>query len=64
MSNIVIKEVVSKKDLNTFIKFPDQLYKGNKFRVPQLHTFEKSTLMKEIIFLRIILLMALELEVI
>jgi GNAT superfamily N-acetyltransferase len=47
MSKIEIKEVVSKKDLNTFIKFPDQLYKGNPYRVPQLHTFEKSTLMKE-----------------
>ncbi len=47
MSKIEIKEVVSKKDLNTFIKFPDQLYKGNQYRVPQLHTFEKSTLMKE-----------------
>ncbi len=44
MSNIEIKEVKTKRDLNKFIAFPDKLYKGNKYRVPQLHTFEKSTL--------------------
>ena len=44
MSKIEIKEVKSKSDLNKFIAFPNKLYKGNKYRVPQLHTFEKSTL--------------------
>ena len=47
MSKIEIIEVSSKSELNKFIAFPDKLYKGNKYRVPQLHSFEKSTLMKE-----------------
>jgi len=47
MSVIEIRVVLTNKDLNTFIKFPDQLYKGNPYRVPQLHTFEKSTLKKD-----------------
>jgi len=47
MKNIELKEVKSKADLNRFISFPDQLYKGNKYRVPQLHSFEKSSLMRE-----------------
>jgi len=44
MDNVVIKEVKSRKDLNRFIAFPDKLYEGNPYRVPQLHAFEKSTL--------------------
>jgi GNAT superfamily N-acetyltransferase len=44
MSTIEIKEVLSKKDLKNFIEFPDKLYKGNPYRVPQLHTFEYATL--------------------
>ena len=44
MSKIQIKEVKSKLDLNKFIAFPDKLYKDNKYRVPQLNNFEKSTL--------------------
>ncbi|RLD54389.1 MAG: hypothetical protein DRJ01_18080 [Bacteroidetes bacterium] len=44
MSKIEIKEVKSKSDLNKFIAFPNKLYKGNKYRVPQLNAFEKSTL--------------------
>jgi len=47
MSKIQIQEVKSKSDLNKFIAFPNKLYKGNKYRVPQLHTFEKSTLTPE-----------------
>ncbi len=47
MSKIQIKEVKSKSDLNKFIAFPDKLYKDNKYRVPQLHNFEKSTLSKK-----------------
>jgi ribosomal protein S18 acetylase RimI-like enzyme len=44
MKNIVIKEVTSAKQLSRFIAFPNMLYNGNKFRVPQLYHFEKSTL--------------------
>jgi len=47
MSKIEIKEVESSSELNKFIAFSDRLYKGNKYRVPQLHNFEKSTLSKK-----------------
>lgn len=40
----VIKEVVSEADLKTFIRFPDQLYKGNPYYVPPLHRGEFDTL--------------------
>ncbi len=39
-----IVEIKNSKDLKKFISFPDKLYKGNKYRVPQLHTYEKSAL--------------------
>jgi len=39
--------VDNKKLLKEFVAFPDKLYKGNKYRVPQLHTFENSTLAKD-----------------
>jgi ribosomal protein S18 acetylase RimI-like enzyme len=41
---IQIKEVQTKKDLASFIRFPDMLYAGNKYRVPQLHVYEKAIL--------------------
>jgi ribosomal protein S18 acetylase RimI-like enzyme len=41
---IDIIEVKTKKQLSDFIKFPDELYRGNQYRVPQLHTFEKTIL--------------------
>lgn len=44
---IQIKEVHTNNQLSDFIKFPDKLYKGNKFRVPQLHAYEKSILMSQ-----------------
>jgi len=44
MEEIYIEEVKTKSELNRFISFPDKLYKGNKYRVPQLHSFERSTL--------------------
>ncbi len=47
MTNIIIKEVKSKSDLRKFIAFPDRLYKDNKYRVPQLHIYEKAALMPE-----------------
>ncbi len=47
MGNVKIKEVKSKSDLNKFIGYVDKLYKNNKYKVPQLHTFEKSNLIKE-----------------
>ncbi len=47
MHKIEIKEVKTNSDLKSFIAFPDKLYKGNKYRVPQLHSFEKSSLDKK-----------------
>ena len=47
METIVVKEVVSKADLRKFIAFPDKLYKGNKYRVPQLHMYERAALRRE-----------------
>ncbi len=44
MSKVEIKEVKSKSDLNKFIAFPNKLYKGNKYRVPQLDIYEKKSL--------------------
>ena len=44
MKAIKIKEVKSSADLNRFISFQDQLYKGNRYRVPQLHCYERSSL--------------------
>lgn len=38
MSDIIIKEVKTKKDLKEFIKFADDLYKDNENYVPQLHS--------------------------
>lgn len=47
MGTIVVKEVASKSDLRKFIAFPDKLYKGNKYRVPQLHMYERAALISE-----------------
>lgn len=47
MKKFIIEEVKSKSDLNQFIAFPDRLYKGNAYRVPQLHTFERKVLRKD-----------------
>jgi len=44
MKNIIVKEVKTKSDLRKFIAFPDKLYKGNKYRVPQLHMYERAAL--------------------
>ena len=41
---IQIKEVTTKKDLRTFVHFPNQLYKGNSFYVPQIESKERDTL--------------------
>ena len=47
MTNVIIKEVKTKKDLNSFIKFADDLYKGNEFYVPQLHSDIRDTFSRE-----------------
>lgn len=45
MANYRIKEVLDRKDLMRFIKFPDELYKGCEQYVPALHRGQAKTLM-------------------
>ena len=45
MAEYRIKEVLTKKDLMRFIKFPDELYKGCEQYVPALHMGQAKTLM-------------------
>lgn len=44
---VSIREVLSKKELKEFIKFPHALYKGNPYWVPPLHFDEMTTLGKK-----------------
>src|SRR5574344_1948007 len=43
MSDIVIKEVLSKKDFDRFLKFPYKLFKDDKMWVPSLLLDERTT---------------------
>lgn len=45
--NITIEEVLNRKDLKAFIKFPFKLFKGNEYYVPPIIDFELSTLRKD-----------------
>jgi GNAT superfamily N-acetyltransferase len=47
MMNIEIKEVLSKKDLRAFVRFPYELYRGNKYWVPRLLFDEYNTLRRD-----------------
>ena len=47
MSDIKVKQVLNLSDLELFIKFPMELYKGNPYYVPPLINEEKSIWMKE-----------------
>ena len=47
MSDIKVKQVFNSSDLELFIKFPMELYKGNPYYVPPLINEEKSIWMKE-----------------
>lgn len=48
MSMIEIKKVENKKDLKTFIRFPEELYKGNAYWVPPLEFDEMNVLRKDV----------------
>lgn len=48
MNQVSIIEVNNKKDLLRFIRFPDQLYKGNQYYVPQMHSDEVDSLSPDI----------------
>jgi len=45
--NVIIKEVISRKDLRTFIRFPHTLNQGNPYWVPGLDFDEMNTLRKD-----------------
>jgi len=44
---VTIKEISSRRDLKKFIYFPDQLYKGNPYRVPPLRFSELTNLRRD-----------------
>ena len=44
---ITVKEIYSKKDLKTFVKFPFKLYKGSKYWVPPIISQEVKTFDKK-----------------
>ena len=41
---IIIKEVTNKKELKAFVHFPNVLYKGNPYYVPQIESMDRDTL--------------------
>ena len=45
--SVIIKEVLTKKDLKIFIQFPFKIYQGNKYWVPPLIFDELKTLLKD-----------------
>lgn len=45
MNTYTVKEVVTRRDLRRFIKFPDELYKGCGCYVPPLHSGQEHELM-------------------
>ena len=45
--SVIIKEVISKKDLKKWVEFPNKLYKGNKYYVPFLFSDEIATFSKD-----------------
>ena len=44
---IQIRKVTTKKDLEAFVHFPNQLYKGNPYYVPQIESMDRDTLTPE-----------------
>ena len=41
---ITIKEVTNRQGLRRFVRFPNELYRGNRYYVPQIESMEKDTL--------------------
>ena len=41
---VTVKEVTSRSELRTFVDFPNKLYRGNEFYVPQLVSADMDTL--------------------
>ena len=47
MSSVEIRKVADKKDLEAFIQFHYDLYRGNPYDAPNLHSDEVHTLSKD-----------------
>lgn len=45
--NVTIKEVTTKQDLKAFVHYPNALYKGNPYYVPQIEKMDRDTLNPE-----------------
>ena len=43
--DVTIKEVKTKRDLRKYVHFPNALYKGNPYYVPQIESMDRDTLM-------------------
>lgn len=44
---IIIKTVATKKELKTFVRFANNLYKGNRYYVPSMPFDDMNTLSKD-----------------
>ena len=44
---VFIKEVTGKRQLRQFVRFPNELYKGNRYYVPQIESMDMDTLSPE-----------------
>ena len=44
---VSIKEVTNKRQLRQFVRFPNELYKGNSYYVPQIESMDMDTLSPE-----------------
>lgn len=45
--DLVLKEVSTRTDLVSFVRFPDKLYKGSRYYVPAIHKNQLSTLSED-----------------
>lgn len=41
--NIIVKEVITRKSLREFVRFPNRLYRDNKYYVPQIESMDINT---------------------
>ena len=44
---VSIKEVTDRRQLRQFVRFPNELYKGNRYYVPQIESMDMDTLSPE-----------------
>lgn len=45
--SVTIREVTTKRELKAFVHFPNKLYNGNPYYVPQIESMDRDTLMPE-----------------